>query len=184
MSPETGPSPLLVARAQLGDRGALDLVLRALQEPLHAFVLVMLRDEALARDVLQNVLWMICRRLGALRDPRWVRAWAYRIAAREAIRMAKRERRQEILTWHDAPDTVIEEVQDDVRGEDLLSTLPSLIAKLPPASAVVLRLHYLEGLTHREISEALEIPLGTVKSRLSAGLTALRRSESGRARGA
>ena len=58
---------------------------------------------------------------------------------------------------------------------ETLAALPSQLEKLSPASRVVLRMHYLDGLTHEEISEALEIAIGTVKSRLSYGLAALRR---------
>jgi RNA polymerase sigma-70 factor (ECF subfamily) len=58
---------------------------------------------------------------------------------------------------------------------EALARLPAQLEKLSPASRVVLRMHYLDGLTHEEISEALEIAIGTVKSRLSYGLAALRR---------
>jgi RNA polymerase sigma factor (sigma-70 family) len=51
---------------------------------------------------------------------------------------------------------------------------------LSPASQVVLRMHYLDGLTHVEIAEALEVAVGTVKSRLSYGLAALRREITGK----
>ncbi len=57
---------------------------------------------------------------------------------------------------------------------ELLAALPSRLAALPTASRTVLRLHYLESLTQQEIAEALEIPLGTVKSRIGYGLQLLR----------
>ena len=56
-----------------------------------------------------------------------------------------------------------------------LADAPELLAALSPASEVVIRMHYMDGLTHVEIGEALEIPVGTVKSRLAYGLAAMRR---------
>ena len=46
---------------------------------------------------------------------------------------------------------------------------------LPPASQFVIRLHYFEGFTHTKVAEALEISVGTVKSRLAYGLSSLRK---------
>jgi RNA polymerase sigma-70 factor (ECF subfamily) len=57
---------------------------------------------------------------------------------------------------------------------ELVDRVPALIAALPPASQVVLRMHYLDAMTYTEIAEALEISIGTVKSRLAYGLRALR----------
>ena len=169
-------SPLLVVRAQSGDRDALDRLLAALQGPLFRHVLGILGDEDQAKDVLQDALWLVCRKLGWLRDPRWVRAWAYRIATREAVRRARRERRRiDALAPDDALDQVAEPEADPSPDEDLVAALPALLDAVSPASAVVLRMHYLDGLTHAECAEALEIPEGTVKSRLGYGLAQLRR---------
>ena len=59
---------------------------------------------------------------------------------------------------------------------ELLSDLADVLPSVPPASQIVLRMHYFEGLSHVEIAEALEISAGPVKSRLSYGLGWLRRA--------
>src|SRR5687767_5436417 len=84
---------LRVARAQAGGRQELDRLLRDFQEPLSRQIRTGARDRETAFDALQNSLWLIARRLRGLRDPRWFKAWAYRIATREGVRMAKRETR-------------------------------------------------------------------------------------------
>jgi RNA polymerase sigma-70 factor, ECF subfamily len=164
-------SPVEIALAQSGDRAALNSILMQLQEPLYHHVVSVLRTESGADDVLQNVLLIIARKIGSVRDARWVRAWSYRIANREAVRAIKRAERYQI----------VEEIADMPAAEpdlqfdsDLLSRIPGLVDDLPNAARAVIRMHYLDELSLVEISEALEIPVGTVKSRLSYGLRALR----------
>jgi RNA polymerase sigma-70 factor (ECF subfamily) len=125
--------------------------------------------------VLQETLWIIVRRLPSLRDARWFKAWSYRIATREAIhRTHSEERWKEALRGEAMNELPSEEFNDRIDPE-LVSQLHSELSELSPASQVVLRMHYLDELTHVEIAEALEISEGTVKSRLAYGLAALRR---------
>jgi RNA polymerase sigma-70 factor (ECF subfamily) len=155
---------------------SLDKLLRAVQEPLQVHVRSLTGDVSLSEDVMQTVLWTIARSVSQLRDPRWFRAWAYRIATRVACRAAKNERRWKDALREDALAT-LPAVQDDdaaVDPEDLSDLLHHLEG-IGGASGVVLRMHYADGLTYQEIAEALEVPLGTVKSRLAYGLSALRR---------
>ena len=58
---------------------------------------------------------------------------------------------------------------------DVIRACTAHLANLPSACQIVVRLHYLEEMTFVEIAEALEIPVGTVKSRLAYGLARLRR---------
>jgi len=125
---------------------------------------------------LQETLWKIARKLPSLRDPRWARAWSYRIATREAVHRTHTEKRwSEAMRGDDLNFLAVEE-PDEPFDADLVARLPSRLDKLSPASQIVLRMHYLEGLTHVEIAEALEVAEGTVKSRLAYGLAALRKS--------
>jgi RNA polymerase sigma factor (sigma-70 family) len=165
----------LAARAQLGDRDALEQLLRKLQYPLGEYIHGIVRDDDLAEDVLQNTLMIICRRLGRVRQPEWVRAWAYRVATREAVRSAKRARRDrgDPLDIASIADTSTE--ASGASDEELLAELPARLAALPVGAQAVLRLHYLQSLTQQEVAEALAIPLGTVKSRLAYGLSCLRK---------
>src|SRR6266550_1882991 len=166
---------LLIARSQSGDLGALNELLRLVQGPLYRHVLVIVRDTDVARDALQDSLFTISRKLKTLRDPLWFRAWSYRIATREAIRTSRLEKRwKEALREEELGGMAAPESEDRFEPE-LLAALPSLIDSLSPASQLVLRMHYLEGLTHLEIAEALEVALGTVKSRLAYGLVRLRK---------
>ena len=148
----------------------------ALQLPLYEHILTIVRDSDTSKDVLQDTLWKIARKLSSLRDPRWLRAWSYRIATREAVHRTHSEKRwSEALRGHELNLLAAEE-PDEAFDPELAALIQSRVNQLSRASQIVLRMHYLEGLTHLEIAEALEVPEGTVKSRLSYGLAALRKS--------
>ena len=164
-----------MALAQSGDRRALDLLLRDHQAPLYRHACAIIGDPDLALDALQASLLIIARRLGTVRDPRWFRAWAYRITTRESLRAARRRGRDRSLFDGEVP---VETLGAAAAGEGDAAELPPLwaerLAELPPGAQIVLRLHYLEEMRLAEIAEALEMPLGTVKSRLAYGLARLR----------
>jgi RNA polymerase sigma-70 factor, ECF subfamily len=168
-------SALLVARAQSGDRAALDAVLRALQGPLYEHARSIAGDDDEARDVLQDALLIVSRKLPSLRDPRWLRAWAYRITTRECLRRGRRERPWREALRGEGLDALAAADAEPRFDPELAAALPGQLAALPPASGAVLRMHYLDGLTYVEIAEALEVAVGTVKSRLAYGLALLRR---------
>ena len=167
---------VLIGRAQLGDLHALDQLLASIQVPLFRHVSILLRDEHAAEDALQEVLLTISRKLPSLRDPRWFRAWAYRIATREAMRQARGTRRlPQAVDPDDLANIPIDEPPARFDPEEI-AQLADAVAELPPASQVVIRMHYLDGLTQVEVAEALEISVGTVKSRISYGLAILRKA--------
>jgi len=168
---------VILARAQSGDRPSLDIVLGSLQEALYRHIVAIVGDADEARDALQETLMRIARKLASLRQPVWIRAWAYRIATREAVRQSMAGRRwRESVRDTDALDA-LPAPDIDPAGEAIAMTeLPFLLSGLPPASEAVIRMRYIDQLTFVEIAEALEIPVGTVKSRLGYGLAVLRRT--------
>lgn len=161
----------LVLRAQSGDRDAFDTLLRDVAPALLRYVSRVTGDVALAEDVVQETLIAIVRKLTWLSDPSLFRAWAYRIASREAFRALKRKRR----FVDEIEETALEsEPFDPWLRERLLSSLD----KLSPASRAVITLHYLEELPLSAVAAVLDITIGTVKSRLAYGLARLRKENS------
>jgi len=151
-----------------------------LQDQLYEHIRAIVGDSDTAKDVLQESLWMIARKLPSLRDSRWMRAWAYRIATREAVHRTHSEKRWKEALRGDDLNVLVAEADDEQFDGEVIAEIVSRLDSLSPASQVVLRMHYLQGLTHVEIAEALEVAVGTVKSRLSYGLAALRREVSGK----
>jgi RNA polymerase sigma-70 factor (ECF subfamily) len=119
------------------------------------------------------VLIAIARKLTWLAEPRLFRAWAYRIASRASFDHLRKEKRR---GRYETNDEVLEALPVPVlrpSSGQLRELLDSAV--LSPASRAVLMLHFQEEMPLAEISAVLEIPLGTVKSRLAYGLAALRR---------
>jgi RNA polymerase sigma-70 factor (ECF subfamily) len=157
----------LVLRAQSGDREAFDALLGDVAPPLLRYVVRVTGDAALAEDVVQETLIAVVRKIAWLSDPSLFRAWAYRIASREAFRALKKQRRY----VEPAAEGVIEEIPADPwQRERLLASLE----KLSPASRAVITLHYLEEMPLSEVAAVLDLAPGTVKSRLAYGLAQLR----------
>lgn len=160
-----------VLRAQCDDREALELLLGSVQASLRRY-LCRLVGPGDADDILQNVLILIYRKLAWLEDPTLFRPWAFRIASRAAFRWLKAQKR-----WPAEPvdEMALERISmKDQPSDELLQKL-HCIEGISPASRAVLVLHFQEDLPLIDVAAILEIPLGTVKSRLAYGLAALRR---------
>ena len=167
----------LVLRAQSGDGAAVEELLKSVEQPLYRYILHLVGERARAQDVLQEVFMRIYRKLGWLREPELFRAWAFRIATRETFRQMRKERRwTEQLRDDEALRAIA--VPAPTRAEfepELIERLPQMVAKVSPASRAVIVLYYLQEMSLEEVAAVLEIPQGTVKSRLSYGLESLRR---------
>jgi len=105
-------------------------------------------------------------------DTRLFRAWAFRIASRIAFDLLKKQRR---LPIHDTDDAVLQAIAAAATppsDQALVELLKS--ERISPASRAVLALHFQEEMSLAEVAAILDVPLGTVKSRLAYGLKALR----------
>ena len=159
-------------RAQLGDREAIESLLRSVQPMLTRYVRAVVGAQA-GEDVIQDVMVTIYRKLWTLSSPDLFRPWMFRVASRTAFHYLKKQQR-----WPDhlRDDDALEEVaardlEEMAREVDALLQDPHVT----PASRAVLVLHFKEGMTLPEVAAVLDIPLGTAKSRMAYGLAALRR---------
>ena len=145
-----------VRAAQRGDTMAMN----ALVDELMPYVGRICRGIALDRgeDAAQDALIAIFRNLRRLENPEALRSWARRIAAREAVRTARRAR----LATNSPPP---EELPAPGRTE-LGVEIRDQLERLDPQQRAVLVLRDVEGLSEREAAEQLGVAPGTVKSRL------------------
>jgi RNA polymerase sigma-70 factor (ECF subfamily) len=154
-------------RAQCGDREALEALLRSAQLRLRRYLRGVVGVQR-CDDVLQDALLVICRKLPGLRVPELFWPWAFRIASRIAFADLRQERVRAEQPLDSGPEPVTI-TPSSAMLENLLAC-----KSVPVASKAVLTLHFAEQLTLAEVAAVLDLPVGTVKSRLAAGLAALR----------
>lgn len=149
---------LLVMDAQDGDVKAMEKLVTRWQKRLwhHAFRLT--GDNQGAWDVTQQTWLAIIKGLRKLHDPANFKSWAYKITTNKSINWIKKKTSTRQMRI-ESPDDLQAEPESDTGITELLD-------KLTAAKKAVLSLYYFGQLTIPEISMALNIPQGTVKSRL------------------
>ena len=170
----------LVLRAQSGDRNALEQLLRHAQGLLRPYVLAMMGDADRTADAMQEALITIYRKLKTLQEPRAFNAWARRLTSRIVFHALDRARRHEARHLELPEDVPFDDSPArESENLDLVHAVPDLLQRVSPASREVLILHYLQEMSIDEIATVLDIPTGTVKSRLGYGLRSRRRALEG-----
>jgi RNA polymerase sigma-70 factor (ECF subfamily) len=162
----------VVERAQQGDSDAFEALVRDVGGRLVGLAFRILRDPSAAEDAVQQTLVTAWRELPGLRDPERFEAWLYRILVRACAAEARRLGR--------VPGGVRDVSPEDVLGLDALGLVADRdeiergFRRLTPDQRTVIVLRYWADLRQEEIAETLDIPLGTVKSRLHHATAALR----------
>lgn len=158
----------LVSKAQHGDRNAFSELVRTHANRVLGVVYRMCGDSQLAEDAAQETFIQAWLRMKSYRHQSSFRNWLYRIAVHTAIDMLRKEKR--ILP--DAIETL--KLVDISAGPELIvvntehaEVIRNAVVVLPDASRAVLVLREYEGLSYQEIADTLDIPVGTVMSRLN-----------------
>ncbi len=177
-----GDDESLLRRIQRRDETALEELYDRQYTAVYSLALRIVGDRAAAEDVLSDVFWRVWRRAETF-DPRRgsLTAWLLTITRRRALdelRMgARRERRERSP---DAMGEVPQERAPSPEGEALAGEVQEhvreALSALPPEQRGPIELAYFEGLTHVEIADRLQEPLGTIKTRIRAGMQRLRES--------
>ena len=165
----------LITRAQQGDRQAFGELVRQHREGVVNVVYRMCGDAQLAEEAAQEAFLRAWQNL-ARYNPRFAfRNWVYRIAVNVAVDALRRERPVEHLdalplaSSADSPEAWMERQQQ-------AEQVRQAVLSLPPASRAALVLREFEGLGYQEIADVLDIPLGTVMSRLNYARSQLRQA--------
>ena len=161
----------LVERAQLGDESAYAALAVRISDRMYAAAHHILQDTGRAEDAAQQAMIDIWRKLPQLSDPDRFQAWAYRIVVRAAYAEAGRQRLWR-LPAATAPESTF--APDHAPGVADRDQIERGFQRLPVDHRAVVVLKYFAGLPNDEIAEALDIPEGTVRSRLHYSLKTLR----------
>lgn len=168
---------LLVAVGR-GDEAAFDALYPRVAGSVYGLARRILRDPDLAQDVAQETLVEVWRQAPRF-DPALGSAmgWVMTIAHRRAVDRVRREQTQSGLAArsravHETP--LADEVTHAVERSIDAARVRRALAELSQAQREAIELAYWRGLTHREVSAALDVPLGTAKTRIRDGLIRLR----------
>jgi RNA polymerase sigma-70 factor (ECF subfamily) len=165
----------LVAAAQGGDRRALDALLRTHHDRLYAVCRRMTGNDADAADATQETLLAVVRGLPKFDGRSRFATWSYRIAVNASLDELRRRRRRpepgldEVLFA--APPGGTHDASADASAQRL--DVDAALARLAPDFRAAVVLRDLCGLDYAEIATILDIPPGTVRSRIARGRAAL-----------
>ena len=170
------PSPTddeLVAAAQSGDRAALDTLLRRHLDLIHAVCSRLAGNPADAADATQEALIAIVRGLPRFDRRAAPRTWMYRVATNACLDELRRRGRRPRLGLDDALAERPDPAPPVDRSVTDRLTLDDALARLPEEFRVAVVLRDVQGMDYAQIAEVLQIPIGTVRSRIARGRQAL-----------
>lgn len=158
----------LVAQAQRGDRNAFSELVRIHARGVFNVVYHMCGDSLIADDAAQETFIRAWQNLPSYRPQTSLRNWLYRIAFNAGMDMLRKEKRilpndideMGLADERPGPESVVSQ-------QERTSMVQQAVLALPDASRAVLVLREYEGMSYHEIADALDIPVGTVMSRLN-----------------
>ena len=162
-----------IAQAQQGDRQAFGELVHYYREGVINVVYRMCGDANLAEDAAQEAFIRAWQHLPRYQPRSPFRNWLYRIATNVAMDVLRRER--ETVDIENVP-LVATSLDPEIAVEryERAERVRQAVLALAPASRAVLVLREYEGLSYKEIADTLDIPAGTVMSRLNYARTQLR----------
>ncbi len=167
---------ILIKAHLKGDPKAFEVLFKKYREQVARLVYSIVKHEALVQDIVQEVFLLVFRHLSKFRQHAAFKTWIYRITVNESLRQLERARRWQPLPDGDAerskiPSTLVvfengESPERVLIDGEQKALVHDALNSIRPHHRTILVLYYLEDLSVQEIAEVLEIPEGSVKSRL------------------
>lgn len=181
----------LIADLKAGSEEAFGILIAQYHQPLYSLIARSLSDPADAADITQEVFIKVFRNIRSFHGEASLRTWLYRIALREASNQRRwwsRHKRQEVTIDSSVSDDSEENTFclasrladnacspfDYAAQGEVRERVEAALRQVPEAFRTVVILREIEGFSYEEIAEILNTNLGTVKSRLTRGRSALR----------
>lgn len=159
---------LLISRAVRGDREALEQLVRLYYGKIYNYIFYRVMDKSHAEDLTQDVFVKLTRSIHAYLPTVSFTAYLYRIAHNTVVDHYRTTREEEDLS-----ETV--PAPDAYSGIEAKVDVQTMLLRLPPQQRECILLYYIQELTFREISQVLNIPIPTAKSRVQRGLAACKK---------
>ena len=178
----------LLTAFRRGRRDAFGALVRRYERELYGYLRRYVGDDHLADDVFQNTFLQVYVKSGQYEAGRPVRPWLYTIATHQAVDALRRHGRHpaasldqtvreagdgEVRSLLELLESGAAEAIEHLEEEERRLRVRAGVEQLPDFLRQVVILAYYQGLKYREIADILEIPVGTVKSRLHAALVKL-----------
>jgi len=178
----------LMARIVQGDTAAFERLYANYEKPVGAFLFRMTYDRTLSEDCLQEVFMRVWKAAPTWRGDCRVSTFIFQVAKNYALNARDKVRREQARTGDGSreaeegscatsePAAAADAAPSHaLEGAELRQAVRDALEALPEEQRVIMLLAQTDGLTYREIADILQMPLGTVKSRMAAASDALRR---------
>ena len=166
----------LVLRVQQGDKSAFDFLVIKYQHKIIHLVNRYVKDPSEAQDVAQEAFIKAYRALGNFRGDSAFYTWLYRIAINTAKNYLVSQSRRSANYQVDIQDAEAFENAPQLQGmetperlllnQEIIDTIKAAIDKLPEDMRTAIMLREFEGMSYEEIAQAMDCPVGTVRSRI------------------
>lgn len=155
---------LMVLQYRSGTKKALGILVKKYHPKLCKHSYWYTHDINASKDIVQDCWTIIVNKLDSLKDPNLFGSWVFRIVTRKSLDFVKKRKRQRMDTqeYHNT----LEHGDSDENRDLEIRKLYEVMKSLPKNQQIVLRLFYIENYSLKEISEIVDISIGTVKSRL------------------
>jgi RNA polymerase sigma-70 factor (ECF subfamily) len=172
----------LAERIKLGDRRAFEEFVDRFGARVHRLVRRYVENPSDAEDVTQEVFLTLYRNIGSFRGESNLATWVYRVVVNRCLRHCQRIRPDSVCYDEQTAQAEADWRRDPAESatrRELSDKVQGALDQLSPLHQDVVILCQLHGLTYQECAAVLEVPVGTVKSRLSNAFRRLRESLSG-----
>jgi len=176
---------LLIERAQKGDRSALNDLVRKHQERAYQYAYRLTRNQDEAADVVADAFVRVFNALPNFKGQSAFSTWLYRILTNCFLDIRKKEKNRPTTSLDTTIETGEGEMErqfeddgpsplDETERSERGHAIEDAVTQLPEYQRAMIVMYHAEQLSYEEIAEALDLPIGTVKSRLNRARLSLR----------
>jgi RNA polymerase sigma-70 factor (ECF subfamily) len=169
----------LVKQLREGNTMAFEMLMKRYGRPIYGFIRRQVGDRGRAEDLYQETFLKVYSKIDSCRDPDAFKPWAFAIASNICKNEARRAgvRARDVRERSAAPNgqpSAGPSPESAAISAETWRRIERALASLPDAQREVFIMYQYSRLSYEEIARALEVPVGTVKSRMNAALTQLR----------
>lgn len=176
---------VLIRQCQAGDRTAFDSLIHKYEARAYQYAFRLTHDPEVAGDIVADAFVRVHNALANFRGQSAFGTWLYRILTNCYLDHRKKEKNRQHVSLDAATATDSGEVErqiEDTRAgpaeeaekSEREAVVQTALARMPEYQQAMLVMYHVENMSYEEISEALDLPIGTVKSRLNRARVALR----------